>query len=602
MGVGCGGRMTADETAGKTFMRDVRNRAGVPHLFVMGLALAIVAFDLLDGTNYLGDIDDVLRASQVKQLLAGGSWFDRTLPMIAMPEPYVSPWSRLVDLPYLVIALALSPLTGGDAALQIAFHVWPPVMLAAYCFLVVEVIKGLLPLGQMLGRSALVVTIMTMILPLWEFAPGRIDHHNMQLLLFMLLFWGVTRWTGRGAVAAGIAAVLSVAVGLELLPLVALVLGAVSICWILDRPGSQFFLLGFGLTIAVVAPLAGLVLLGPRDMAGTACDAFSAPYIAALAGYGLISAGAAGVTRQASVFIRFSALALAGVGLIGLLAYQFPLCLSGPYHMVDPISRSLWLDRVDQEKSILSFFEIGYFPHLAMLGALCLILLLAVPAVMAGWRERRSGIAVVFMVAAVSMALAFVQTRYIRFPTAFVPLFVPLALLFLSRRSVTGLRVIALAGTALAAVGVVLHLALPVKPRTYDVVDYMSADTCKNPDTSGLSTIPPGRIMAPASLGLFAAGTLPPGMSVAAISFHRASPGMRRMFEAFVLTETAARRAALEPFDYLAVCRLAVPSDVPSTHLYAAVARGEGWPGLVPVAEATRGDFLVFRIDHAALR
>lgn len=602
MGVGAGGRMTSNETASVSLVSDVENRSGFPHLFAMALALAIVAFDLLDGTAYLGDIDDVLRALQVKQLVAGGGWFDRALPMVAMPEPYVSPWSRLVDLPYAAIALALQPLIGFDAALQAAFHVWPTVMLVAYCVLVVEVIKELLPSGQALGRPALVAAIIAMVLPLWEFTPGRIDHHNMQLLLFMLLFWGVTRWNGRGAVAAGIAAVLSVAVGLELLPLVALVLAAVSTCWIYDRPGSRSFASVFGLVIAVAAPLAGLLLLGPRDMAGTACDAFSPPYIAALAGYGIISAGAAGTLRQAPKFIRFSALALAGLGLIALLVYQFPLCLEGPYHMVDRLSRSLWLDRVDQEKSILSFFETGHFPHLVMLGALCLILLLAIPDVVAGWHEGRSGIVVVFTAVVVSMALCVLQTRYIRFPTAFAPLFVPLALLFLSRRPVAGLWVFIATGTLLAGAGFALHLTLPVKTRTYDVVDYMSADTCKDPDTSGLPTIPPGRIMAPTSLGLFAAGRLPPGMSVAAISFHRASPGMRRMFETFVLTDTAARRVALIPFDYLAVCRFAVPDSVPGNHLYAALARGESWPGLVPVPEATRGDFLVFRIDHTLLR
>ena len=61
-------------------------------------------FDALDGVNFLGDIDDDLRAVQIRLLVEGGAWFDRTIPMIQMPEAYISPWSRLVDLPYAIFA------------------------------------------------------------------------------------------------------------------------------------------------------------------------------------------------------------------------------------------------------------------------------------------------------------------------------------------------------------------------------------------------------------------------------------------------------------------------------------------------------------------
>jgi hypothetical protein len=67
-------------------------------LFLLALcvALPMVLFDTIDGVNFLGDIDDQLRAVQIRLLVEGGSWFDRTIPMIQMPEAYVSPgrvWS-----------------------------------------------------------------------------------------------------------------------------------------------------------------------------------------------------------------------------------------------------------------------------------------------------------------------------------------------------------------------------------------------------------------------------------------------------------------------------------------------------------------------------
>ncbi len=55
----------------------------------------------------------------------------------------------------------------------------------------------------------------------------------------------------------------------------------------------------------------------------------------------------------------------------------------------------------------------------------------------------------------------------------------------------------------------------------------------------------------PSSLGLFLLDRLPAGMTINSIPFHRAATGMRKMFDVFVSTDKAARKAAAEPFDYL---------------------------------------------------
>jgi hypothetical protein len=180
---------------------------GMWRLVVVALVVsfAIVLFDLADGALYFGDADDVLRALQIRELLRSGDWFDRTLPFISMPEPYVSPWSRLVDLPYAVLAKGLAPLVGDEAGLKAAFLIWPPIMLVGYCLLVVAIVQQMLPEGKVLETPALVATMLAMALSIWEFSPGRIDHHNVQLLTILCIFWGLITWTRWGAIVSGVA-------------------------------------------------------------------------------------------------------------------------------------------------------------------------------------------------------------------------------------------------------------------------------------------------------------------------------------------------------------------------------------------------------------
>ncbi|MBV6648358.1 MAG: hypothetical protein KI789_01410, partial [Hoeflea sp.] len=213
-------------TSEPAMARDSEKTARFWPLFLLALCvtLPMVLFDAVDGVNFLGDIDDDLRAVQIRLLVEGGSWFDRTIPMIQMPEAYISPWSRLIDLPYAVFTWVLSPVLGTETALQAAFSFVPMIMLMGFCAILVKTLLAMFDGIVPVERVGLIASLMLMWLALWEFSPGRIDHHNVQLLLIMLSFWGLSLWTPRGAVLAGIGCVGSVAVGLELLPLISVIL------------------------------------------------------------------------------------------------------------------------------------------------------------------------------------------------------------------------------------------------------------------------------------------------------------------------------------------------------------------------------------------
>jgi hypothetical protein len=163
-------------------------------------------------------------------------------------------------------------------------------------------------------------------------------------------------------------------------------------------------------------------------------------------------------------------------------------------------------------------------------------------------------------------------------------------------------RLVGAALASLIAIALLLRLVFPPQEQSYDAIDYMAYSECEGQDFSVLSSVAPGKIAVPAGLSLPLAFALPPGFSVAALPFHRASPGMKRMFELFTSADSEIRREAAAPFDYVAVCAFPLPVDASQAPVYAALAQGGTWPGLIQINNPSASDFKLFRIDHQLFR
>ncbi len=99
--------------------------------FVCFLCLALVLSGFwLAGLQLNYDADDFLKLHEIRTLLANGDIFDRTLPGIVQPEPYVTHWPWIVDLPYAAMTLLLSPLLARESALGVACFLVPLLLLA----------------------------------------------------------------------------------------------------------------------------------------------------------------------------------------------------------------------------------------------------------------------------------------------------------------------------------------------------------------------------------------------------------------------------------------------------------------------------------------
>lgn len=577
---------------------------------VIATALLVVGLDLLDGKAYLIDVDDTLRAIEIRQFLSSGHWYDLTLPMIRMPEPYVSAWSRVVDFPYIAIAWLLSSVVEQERAVQWSFNAWPPAMLIVCCLLIFRILRGL-QLDRLTINTHLAILVpLSMAGAILEFSPGRIDHHNVQILLLMAMLVGVVQWTRRGGILIGVTAALSIAVGLECTPLIVVLLGGIVVAWVLGAEGSDRMLCSSMISTSVATPIAALAFIGPTGFMSTQCDAFSAPYIYIAAALSL-AAGLAALAIRPDASVWKKLFVLSAPGLLILLGFGslFSACLTGPYNIIDPVSRHFWFDRIPQEQSFLFFFLDAKPVPIIDLAVEIIIAFLAFPYVMKQVRHGRSQEAIVFAVALSSIVCSLVLTRYVSFSAAFVPLLLPIATTWMLRLLEgpngfwAGTRALILAIAPIMTVTLVAYLTTPIQPRAMDTIDVMAVDRCLEDGSDILSRIPSGLVVAPTGLALAIAERAPPGLSVAGIPFHRASPGLRRTFLAFTSSDGAVRREALAPFDYVAVCHVPIQVDAAQAPLYSALAADRGWPGLVRIGGVDQGTRLrLFRIDHGRLQ
>ena len=149
---------------------------------VVAAVAAIGGFKSLDGT---ADNDSLLRLVEVRDLIAGQGWFDLHQYRMGLDGGFLMHWSRLVDAPIAAIILVVTAVTGSQAAGETAALIaWPFLLYALALYLLLRI--GRLVAGEeamfpltFIGGTTLYYTGI--------FAPGAIDHHNIQLVLMLAM-------------------------------------------------------------------------------------------------------------------------------------------------------------------------------------------------------------------------------------------------------------------------------------------------------------------------------------------------------------------------------------------------------------------------------
>ena len=258
-----------------------------PHFaLLLGLAWLLAVVQLVAQhwavtAQTLLDTDDAMRLVQMRDWLAGQGWYDLTQRRLA--GGYESHWSRLIDAGLAGTLWVFCLFAEPAMAERLMRTVWPMLWL-------LPTMGGAAAIAwRIAGRDAALIALLLGVLgfpALYQFRPGRIDHHNVQIALSMLLV-AATVWSDRArwaAAAAGAITGLALAIGLECLPYLVVCGAAFALRYALDASAARAAR-DYGLALAVSSLVGFFAVVGPAHWSRGFCDAIGINWVA-LAGIG----------------------------------------------------------------------------------------------------------------------------------------------------------------------------------------------------------------------------------------------------------------------------------------------------------------------------
>ena len=495
---------------------------------VLALVLGL-AWTVRDWANLsvlrLPDTDDVMRLQQIRDWLAGQAWRDLAQHRLgpAAGGGVAMHWTRVADLVPGGLIAAGAPLLGRHGAEVMAAVAWPLALFAAALLLVARIARAVGG-GSIAATAAVVAAIAYPATTV--FAPGRIDHHGVQMVLLLGAVLALVRRPSQASgVAAGLLAAAGLVVGLETAPLLG-VLGAVAVGeWVASGERARVRGLGIG---ALAGLAVGRGLFAPAAWGYAACDGFTGVAWraeAVLAGLPLLLS----MLPAATIRRRLVAASGATAAFAGAALWLSPACLH-PYGGVDPRLVALWLGHVGEAQPLVAAppaTALGYAG--LMIAGLAATL----------WRLRVERTRGWLALAALLLGALAVTSLQLRGAYAGALLAAPglAAAVAAARRGGT----LALTGAWMASAGMLYPLAADALTPT-GAAPATGGDCASAALVARLASLPPGTTMAPIDAGAWLiAGTQ---QRLVAGPYHRDDAGDLAMFAFYRGSPAAAARIA----------------------------------------------------------
>ncbi|KJC47629.1 hypothetical protein [Bradyrhizobium sp. LTSP857] len=589
-----------------------RSAAGPKPAIVLTMAWAVIVVALglpaiKTGVFDALSTDDAMRLVEVRDLLAGQGWFDLTQYRLD-PPGIVMHWSRIVDAPLAMLILLFRPLLGQHHAEALTLVLWPSLLMGAALWLAATIAsQASAPADRPRTLLATILVTALSIPALIHFRAGAIDHHNLQIVLllgFVLCVSDLEHHAAKAALA-GFLAALSLSVGLEMLPAIAVASAAV--VGLLVWKGTEVLrpACAFGAGLAGSSLLLALLLLPIDSLLRPVCDAFGGPILLLCAGGGIALLAVAGVSRlRECLWTRLTASALAGALLLGAFFKSYPSCVASPYAQVDPLLVSFWLGRVAETMPVTELTQmqpqklLGYYAFPLLTLGLCVAAMIGcTPQTRFRW-----------IVSTVTLAALFGESLWeLRGAAAANIVAAPLCVVGIARlrtNVVAGWRLVRVAllvsPATLGGIGFAVWPALAAGTGGQEIALADPAASCQTISSAApLADLPPGRVMAPIDSGpaILAATE----HSVFAGPYHRNNDGNLVMVHTMAGTPEAAREMLrARQVDYILTCNRSFDQEdlvrIAPEGLAAHLGRGEAPDYLEPVHAVSKPGWIVWRV------
>lgn len=532
---------------------------------LFGLVLLVIIISLIykyaigswpNISNYiLPDNDDAMRVIEVRDWLNGQGFFDGFNHRLNPPNGGDVHWSRIGDLPLAFIELILKPF-GLKNYESIAVFITP--LLLSFVF-ALSIGKAAFELEKSKITFA-IAAIMALNVPIIMsyFIPGRVDHHNIQIICLVLAVLGALKIDVKGAVLSGFAMALSLTIGFETMPQLVIIIAWFTINWLLNPSEFKNIIIAFCQSFAIFIICGFLINVPPSEWNIPVNDALSIAQILPILIGSVSLMICANYQSEKTFLIRFLTLGAIGVCVIAS-ALQYPVLLQKPYFQTDELMHKLWLSKIVETHPLISvkpktLVNLGMFAVLASIAAIIQLIVLfkretpsqtdsfklskwflicglvVISSIMAFfWQARVAGIAnsIAIIVVSSFVTYLFIRKRYEYAIIALVILnpFLPQMISNILAKSETK--------TTKYAVG--------------------GGKTCKGVQAfSSLAKMPKGLIAAPIDFG--AQALIATHHSVLAAPYHR-NQGNRKAYDIFIAEpETAKKLLIQNKIDYVAIC------------------------------------------------
>jgi hypothetical protein len=525
-------------------------------LIVFGIWLVVCLFEAWNGRagvseRLFADPDDAMRLVQVRDWLAGQSWFDVTQYRLDPPHGGPMHWSRLVDIPIAAVILLARPFLGQVGAESAALIVVPLLTLGIAMLLVYRI--GAKLMG---GPAALLAVLATpaSLGAMKQIRVMRIDHHGWQIVLALVaLLAMLDKRPRRAGLVAGAAMALWLNISIEGLPFAAGVGAWFALEWLFDpATGERLKSYLGGLTVTSVALF--VLTHAPATWAALPHDALNDAHLAAFAAAWLCCLVAVR-SEIADRWKRLGILAAAGAVSVAAMFAVDPHCLQGPFSSLDPLVKKYWYDGVDEGRPVWQLDPKDAAAGLAqplvgLAGAL-----LAIRTSARG--ERREWIIFAYALGVLTLSGVFVirEATYasvVSLPgTAFLCDF---ALSRARRITTAPIRVVATAASVfiMAPAYAAPALVMPEDPRLIHAIQ--ASDYCVHrTELEKLDNLPPTNLAAP--LDITAAILASTHQRAIAGGYHRMPDAIRDVILLFMTSPDEARQIlARRHIDYLVFC------------------------------------------------
>ncbi|MEZ6002383.1 hypothetical protein [Hyphomonas sp.] len=534
-----------------------RSKFGVARLWALGLAgvifLSVVAMSFMRGQ--LGqpgpDGDDAVRLVQIRDLLGGQGWFDLHQYRLGPNGGTLMHWSRIPDIPIIMLTGVFDVFLPQDTALAWAITAWPPIS-------ILIVLAGLALAVRNIGDDKLL--IFTFIVALFvlfghfRFQAGAIDHHNLQIG-FLAVAVGASldgQVSRRNMALSGVMLALSVAVGAELYPFVAVLCAFHAVDWAWRGAKIRGGTMTFGAVLAGAIAVCFFGMVPQAAWGRVYCDALSLISLLALATGGVGLALCAALLSGYNRVIRFAGLGAIGIACGLAFLIQGPQCLGNPLDVLTVDMREIWLGSITEARPMFAqrggrwpFVAYAMGPSLVALGL----------SVFGLFRRRDIRRDMMFtLLLSLGLILMLYQVRFYVFGSllAIIPCAVWARDAFDAGRREGGQRAgyllpLALSSPALWALPVMLVLPSPA-------LNIGGERSCLSGATrAAVDSAPPGMILSDSNIGSVLLETTP--HSVMYANYHRDIAGIAASLEAFGLPpDQVPALLAENQVDYVLFC------------------------------------------------